>query len=98
MEIDINTLVTALLGGGAVTFVGALVNGWKTLRSGARAREKEAVDDLAKWRDELDKRATRAELDRDFWRGVAGGYAYQLIRSGNKPDPPDPVAPSGRSG
>lgn len=92
----IQVLITALLGGGLVTTVGALARGWRSLRQGARAREREGVADLARWRDEADEARRVAERDRDYWRWVAGRYGYQLFRAGVDPVPADPVPPSER--
>lgn len=89
-------VVTLLLGAGGATFVTTVVRGWGTLRSGARAREREAVDDLGRWRDESDERRRLAEADRDFWRQLAARRAAQLARAGiDIPD--DPLPPSERA-
>jgi hypothetical protein len=89
-------LVTLLLGGGGLAFAQAIVKGMATLRGGARAREREAVDDLARARDAADDRAEWAEADRDFWRDVAGRWRYQLTSHNIEPIPPDPIPPSVR--
>jgi hypothetical protein len=90
-------LVGALLGGGGLAFVQAIFSGLGAVRSGARARERESVEDLARARDQADERATRAERDRDYWRGVTGRYRYQLHAAGIEPDPAEPVPPSERA-
>ncbi|TCB97590.1 hypothetical protein E0H26_11780 [Micromonospora zingiberis] len=92
----ITAVIAALLGGGGLAFLQAVFSGIGSLRQGARAHERESVRDLSKARDAADDRAARAEADRDFWRNVAGGYAYQLRRAGEEPIPPDPVPPSAR--
>lgn len=89
-------LATLLLGAGGVSFVQSLLTGVGTLRGGARAREREAVDDLARARDKADGRAERAEADRDFWRDIAGRWRFQLVTAGIEPVPLDPVPPSTR--
>jgi hypothetical protein len=91
-------LVTLLLGGGGLAFLQAIFKGMGSLRGGARAREREAVDDLAKARDSADERASWAEADRDFWRDTAGRWLYQLRSHGVDPVPPDPTPPSARRG
>lgn len=91
------TLLSVLIGGSGVAFVTALAQGLKTLRTGARAREREAVADLALWRDEADDARRSAERDRDYWRRIAGSYAYQLRTLGVEPIPAEPVPPSERS-
>lgn len=85
----LTTLITVLIGAGGATFVGALVRGWGTLRTGVRARERETLAELVRSRNE-------AEADRDFWRDVAGGYRWQLRAAGIEPLPADPVQPSER--
>lgn len=90
------TLVTGLLGGGGALFIAALVKGWSDLRGGARAREREAVTDLAAARDDAENRRQIAEKDRDYWRAIAGRYGYQLRQHGVNPDPEMPEAPSDR--
>lgn len=91
-------IVTLLLGAGGVSFVRALFTGFGSLRGGARAREREAFDDLARARDAADERAEWAEADRDFWRDTAGRWRYQLVTNGVEPDPPSPTPPSARRG
>lgn len=94
MPVDIQTIVSVLLGGGALATLTAAFKGLGALRSGARAREREAVDDLGKWRDDLDNARRRAERDRDYWHRIASRYAAQLTRAGAEPIPADPVPPS----
>lgn len=91
-------LVTLLLGGGGLATLQAVFKGFGSLRGGARVREREAVDDLARSRDAADERAEWAEADRDFWRDTAGRWRYQLVANGIDPIPPDPVPPSARRG
>lgn len=88
------TVITLLLGTGGVAFLTTVIRGWSTIRSGAHAREREAIDDLGRHRDDLDRRLRQAERDRDFWRLTAYRYAGQLVRAGIDPIPADPVPPS----
>jgi hypothetical protein len=90
-------LVGVLLTAGGAAFLTTMVRGWSTIRSGAHAREREAIDDLGRYRDDLDRRLRLAERDRDFWRYVAGRYAGQLARAGMDPAPAEPVPPSERT-
>lgn len=89
-------LVTVLLGGGGALFLQNLFKGWATLRGGARAREREAVNDLARARDAADERAEWAEADRDFWHRDSASQRYQLAVKGFEPVPPNPEPPSAR--
>ncbi|MET7949209.1 hypothetical protein [Micromonospora sp. NPDC005324] len=92
----VTALIGLVLGGGGIAFLQSLFSGVGSLRAGARAHERESVQDLARARDKADERAASAERDRDYWRRTAGGYAYQLTRAGVDPSPPDPVPPSER--
>lgn len=92
----LSTVIGLLLGGGGVAFLTTFIRGWSTIRSGAHAREREAIDDLGRHRDDLDRRLRLAERDRDFWRLVSARYTGQLVRAGIEPSPADPVAPSER--
>jgi hypothetical protein len=89
-------LISALLSAGGAAFLTTMIRGWSTIRSGAHAREREAIDDLGRHRDDLDRRLRVAERDRDFWRVVAARYSAQLARAGIDPVPSDPVPPSER--
>jgi hypothetical protein len=91
-------LVTLLLGSGGLAFLQAIFRGVGSLRGGARAREREAVNDLARARDAADERAEWAEADRDFWHATAARWRYQLTSKGIEPIPADPVPPSARRG
>jgi hypothetical protein len=91
-------LVTLILGGGGLAFLQAAFRGFGSLRGGARALEREAVNDLARARDAADERAAWAEADRDFWRDTAGRWRYQLVSNNIEPVPPDPEPPSARRG
>lgn len=93
----VTAVIGLVLGGGGLAFLQSLFSGIGSLRAGARAHERESVQDLARARDEADARAASAERDRDYWRRIAGGYAYQLTRGGLEPSPADPVPPSERS-
>ena len=89
-------LVGAMLGGGGLAFVQAVVGGIAGLRAGARTHERESVHDLSRARDAADERAGRAETDRDYWRDIAGHYRYQLTSAGLTPEPERPAPPSTR--
>ena len=97
MTVDLlTTVITLLLTAGGAAFLTNAVRGWSSIRSGAHAREREAIDDLGRRRDDLDRWLTESNRDRDFWRRVANRYAGQLVRAGIEPDPADPVPPSER--
>lgn len=80
VSVDVNNLITLILGGGAIgTFV-AIFKGVKSLRSGAYARQNRLID-------RLERRAESAEEDCRYLQVVVGRYAYQLTLSGRTPDP-----------
>jgi hypothetical protein len=83
-------VIIALLSVGGAAFIRNLFAGWKTLRTGAQARERKAIADLIQRRED-------AEADRDFWRRIAGRYAYQLERANIEPNPANPTPPSERT-
>lgn len=87
-------LIAAVLSTGGAAFVKQLTAGWGSLRSGARAREREVITDLARDRDEAEERCRMTERDSAYWQRIANRYAGQLLRYGYDPDPPDPVPPS----
>jgi hypothetical protein len=89
-------LIAAVLSTGGAAFLKQLTKGWSSLRSGARAREREVVTDLARSRDEAEDRCRLAERDAGYWQRIANRYAGQLLRAGIDPDPPDPLPPSER--
>lgn len=93
----LSSVIAALLGGGGVAFLTTFFRGWSTIRSGVHAREREAIDDLGRYRDDLDKRLRLTERDRDYWRMVTSRYSGQLVRAGIEPNPPEPVPPSERT-
>jgi hypothetical protein len=83
-------IIVALLSVGGAAVVRNFFTGIKTLRTGARTREREALADLVRQRDD-------AEADLDFWRRTAGRYAWQLERAGHEPNPANPTPPSERT-
>lgn len=92
----ITAILAILLGTGGIGSLVSTARGINSLRTGVRARQREAITDLARSRDQADERAYWAEMDRDYLRGIAGRYAYQLIRCGQEPEPPELSLPSDR--
>lgn len=95
-NLDLTTVIVALLGGGGVALVATAFRGVSTLRTGARAREREAIDDLGDDRKAERTMRRQAERDRDYWNRIAMMYAGQLERAGIPPIPAEPVPPSER--
>lgn len=92
----LTTVIGLLLGGGGVAFLTTVIRGFSTIRSGAHAREREAVDDVGRARDDAERRLRVSERDRDYFRRVASGYAGQLVRAGIEPIPAEAIPPSER--
>jgi hypothetical protein len=93
----VTALIVALLGTSGVGTLVTFVRGLASLRTGVRARQREAVMDLARSRDVADERAYWAELDRDYYRNLCGRYAFQLERAGLSPSPAEVLPPSERT-
>lgn len=96
-------IISLVLGAGGVALIRTLLNGVSTLKKGAIAREREAVDAVGRARDDADRGRDAAEKrsrldarDRDYWHRIAAGYAAQLIRAGYEPMPAEPIPPSER--
>lgn len=88
--------IPLVLSSGAGAFALAIFQGWRDARQGARQGQRETVDDLIRWRDDLDRRRQAAESDRDYWRDLCAQRGNQLRRAGIEPVEPDPVPPSER--
>lgn len=91
---DIQTVLTLLLGAGGTTFILAAVRGWNALRSGAVARRRDAIADLERWRDESDEARRLEAMDKTYLLGVVGGLRYQLRQAGVVPIPEELLLPS----
>lgn len=97
MQISPDTLkavLTFIVSAGSSALVTQLVRGWMSLRTGARASNREVIKDLAAARDDAEDRAAKWLRDKDYWRSVAGDYSFQLRNHGLVPQPPQPVSPS----
>lgn len=94
-------IISLLLGAGGVAFFRTLFGGVSTLRSGAIAREREAVEAVGRARDDADRGRAEAERrlrvknrDLDYSQRVCAQYAAQLIRAGITPIPAELILPS----
>lgn len=96
MKIDLATIVGILLSAGGGAFVLAIIKGVQDLRSGARTGQREVVQDLMAWRDDIEAKLRLSEKDRDWWRDLAARRGHQLRQQGLEPAEPDPVPPSER--
>lgn len=77
-----NEVLTLLLGGGAVATIGALFQGIRSLQSGARARERETVDNLVEQRNEAWVDRDNAIDRADYWQQWAGTVEYLARQNG----------------
>ncbi len=91
-SIDVNNLLTLILGGGLVATIGALVNGYKSLRDGAKSREKGTIEDLVSQRkaanEERDLESKEKDFafdQRDYWRNRAADLEFALRKAGIEP-------------
>lgn len=80
-------LVAFLTGGGALTLVAYLFRGIRTVRTGALSSTRAVVKDLVEARNEAEARRDQAVSDAEYFRAVAGGYAFQLKEKGFRPKP-----------
>ena len=95
---DVNQLLTLLLGGGFVATVTALFNGIRSLREGARGRERDTIGGLIKdrkdaieERDKANDRTDEMTQQRDMWRNWAGRLEYGITSQGGDLPPGRPV-------
>lgn len=82
VTLDVGQLLTLLLGGGMVATVSALFSGIKSLREGARARERDTIADLISQRNEAWTDRDAALDERDYWRNWAGTLEYLALSQG----------------
>lgn len=87
-------LITFLLGGGVITLVTQGIRASRLWRSGRLATTREVIRDIAAARDEAEEREADLRRDKDYWRGVAGDYGFQLRAAGLVPHPAEPKSPS----
>lgn len=79
---NVETLLTLLLGAGGAGFISAVVSGVRALHRGVAGRTREGIADLARWRDEANDARERAERSRDAWRAYAAHLEYQILSTG----------------
>lgn len=79
-----------LILGGCTTFVGAGVAGWKALREGASARQRNLMDDLEEARDREAHNARQEAIQRRYWETRAQILASLLSRAQQDVPPADP--------
>lgn len=94
MNVDLSSIVVAVLSVGGATFVWYATRSWLALRAGARSRERDAWDDMLDHNDYLDSRARLAEMDRDYLRHALASARWQLVQAGIEPIPRDIEIPS----
>jgi hypothetical protein len=80
--VEVGEVLTLLLGGGLVATIAALFQGIRSLRDGARAREKDTVKELVKQRKEAWIDRDNAIDRADYWQQWAGTVEYLARRKG----------------
>lgn len=101
MSIDLTQMLTLILGGGMVATVTAFFNGFKSLKEGARTREKSTIEDLiaqrakaVSERDQEFEEKNWLASDRDRWKAYAGQLIFLLTKHGHAEEipqlPPEP--------
>lgn len=79
---ELGDLLTLLLGGGLVATITAAVSGIKSLKDGARAREKDSIAELITLRKDAVADKVHAEDVADYWRQWAGTVEYLARQQG----------------
>lgn len=82
---DAGTLLTVLLSVGGAAFITAVFSGVRSLREGVKAREKEAITNIASWGQDAARRADKAEDDRDYYRDWVGILLFAMRKEGMTP-------------
>lgn len=93
---DVGTIMAAVLSAGGVTFLTTLFQGVRSMRAGARAAQKEAIEDLRGWQARTDVQLQDCRADIDYWRDLAAERGSQLRLAGLVPADPTPIPPSRR--
>ncbi|KPC90788.1 hypothetical protein ADL27_32515 [Streptomyces sp. NRRL F-6602] len=89
MEATAISIVAALLGSGGIgAFAGAVFRGIRTRKADYEAMRREHLNDLARWRDDLDHKLQQMDALLRYYQGLAGHYEYQLRSNGIVPEEP----------
>jgi hypothetical protein len=78
----VNDWLNTLFPTGLAAVLLAAYKGVTEIRKGARTKERGAITDLKKWREEQYDARRQAEKERDYWRSFAGKCEYELDRRG----------------
>ena len=73
-----NQILNLILGGGAVTTIGALVKGVQAIKAGSRTNVRDAIGDLEKWREDSDDVREWEAAQHQWWRDWAWKLSYAL--------------------
>ena len=87
MKLDINAFLALILGGGLAGSLTTLLNSYRSVRDGARTREKGTIEDLISQRKSAIEERDQISDDRDRWRNRAGDLEF-LMRQAGLPIPP----------
>lgn len=81
---DAQYILYLVLSAGGAAALSELFRGLLALRRGAASRTREAIGDLATWREQADDARAKAETSRDGWRAYAGRLEFALLSAGIK--------------
>jgi hypothetical protein len=87
----VNDLIPFIFGAGGVAFLGACVQGYKSLKDSAEVRESKALRNIERWSDDCTKAlAQERRMGAHWWRCV-GILQYHIALNGlEQPPLPDP--------
>lgn len=72
-------LLNFFLGGGLVAAIAAAFKGIQALKAGSHSKEREAIQDLEKWRSDSDDAREWEAAQHQWWRDWAGRLAYVIL-------------------
>jgi hypothetical protein len=78
----VNDWLNTLFPTGLAAVFLAAYKGFAEIRKGAHTKERGAIADLKRWREEQYDARRQAEKERDYWRSFAGKCEYELERRG----------------
>jgi lactate dehydrogenase-like 2-hydroxyacid dehydrogenase len=90
MGTTVTSIVAALIGtGGVGAACGAIFKGIRMRKQDYESMRREHLQDLARWRDDLDSKLQQMDALLRYYQGLAGHYEYQLRSNGITPQEPE---------
>ncbi|MFD8142602.1 hypothetical protein [Streptomyces sp. NPDC059708] len=88
-------IITALFGAGGLASLGLVFKAMQARKDGFNRARQEHIEDLAKWRSELQEQVQELTQVVELYRRRAASFEYQLRREGIEPVfPPGDDTPS----